>query len=810
MTKITQSVLLFTLLAASGAAWGETYYQQVNDDSGSTSFTGASWAVDSSGTTQNIAEIIASDPDAVFVTARGTGSQYLLRTPTNGDQTFPGKCLQLGDSNKGGTLLLKMGRGNSLTVTNLTLVAGAMANGDSGEQTLLSENTIKVQSTADHPFRFTGGQGRGINVSGGLSSEDDNALLVVDRYSLIKTGSGSSGELSGSFTCTLAGDNKGYNGKWAVDNLNMYGIPTTGLAANAYVSLSIDSADRLGANPETLVTDTVTLKNNGTLAMTGDTLALDNRGLTIDATGGRITRTGDLTISGTISGEGTLDLSGITGTITLDATISGSVSVAIGTKALNTVNFGSNFSWSTTGPFTRNDTEYTVPYVYLKTSMEAKTSYTNPSFWSDNAAASSSYDYYVISGLVMRTTTNWTPACTAAAPETFPGKSLTLVGAADTSRAKIIQKCRCFKVTNLTLGDFSQYQFGGDNNSGQVLTADSTVTITASSGNKAQIDGGDANRESTLGASLSGSGSVAFQKAKSITLTGDNSAFTGEMHLYGDATLKVSNGNQFGGNPASELENGLQLYGTLQITDDATVSQPHRGFYVAGSGTRTISVASDKTFSWSGPFAVPSGSALTKSGDGVLALAGKVAANGTITVSAGSLVFKSGSTLSGGGAITGAVSAEAGATLSFTADDAITFDSSADLTNFSLSTAGLDTATSYTVAKGTTSLPTLTTAQQFAGWSVTADTENTQVVLAYSSTSRTVTLSEETDWSRRQWLAVGRSCRAQPHHRRADAWDWRIADVQFFSRREGLRDRHGRRESMDHFRDIRRERHACH
>lgn len=78
------------------------------------------------------------------------------------------------------------------------------------------------------------------------------------------------------------------------------------------------------------------------------------------------------------------------------------------------------------------------------------------------------------------------------------------------------------------------------------------------------------------------------------------------------------------------------------------------------------------------------------------------------------------------------MSATAGAKLEFSETEALTFTGTADLTNFSIDTTGLDTTKAYTVAKGTTSLPSLTEAQASAGWRVSA--ANGNVVLKARTT----------------------------------------------------------------------------
>ena len=290
--------------------------------------------------------IVADDPEAMFISALGFGAT--LRTSGGAEVTFPGKYLQIGDSACDGALMLKMGGGNSLFVTNLTLVGGVMVNGDGGTQTVKSDSTIQVKSSASRPFYFTGGKDRAITVEAGLES-DATAVAVVNRYSI--GGNVYSEERNNSFTLTLGGNNSGYKGKWIVDNLDKNGATTVEQANGKPIYLSISDASKLGADPDFFVADAVTLKNNGALLVTGDTLALGNRGLTVDSTGGRIVRNGDLTISGSISGTGTLDLTDVNGVLTLNATVADTVTIR---RLIKFTNRGDN---NASSDYYMNDTD---------------------------------------------------------------------------------------------------------------------------------------------------------------------------------------------------------------------------------------------------------------------------------------------------------------------------------------------------------------------------------------------------------------------------------------------------------------------
>lgn len=169
--------------------------------------------------------------------------------------------------------------------------------------------------------------------------------------------------------------------------------------------------------------------------------------------------------------------------------------------------------------------------------------------------------------------------------------------------------------------------------------------------------------------------------------------------------------------------------------------------YLNKNSTFGGNISRDGNFSYS----------LVKVGTGAWTVGGNVDILGTLTAQEGTLILNgtvssavavgANGTLGGSGTISGAVSATSGAALAFTETEALTFTGAADLTGFGLDTASLDTTKTYTVAKGTASLPTLTLAQQEAGWMVLS--QNGDVVLKNSAQtiSSNTALTEDTDWS---------------------------------------------------------------
>ena len=706
MKAIFRTIIDVVAVGCSVGAYAGTYYHTDADAWGTgVGFTDEKWASAGSDVKRTVATIVADDPEAMFISALGFGAT--LRTSGGAEVTFPGKYLQIGDSACDGALMLKMGGGNSLFVTNLTLVGGVMVNGDGGTQTVKSDSTIQVKSSASRPFYFTGGKDRAITVEAGLES-DATAVAVVNRYSI--GGNVYSEERNNSFTLTLGGNNSGYKGKWIVDNLDKNGATTVEQANGKPIYLSISDASKLGADPDFFVADAVTLKNNGALLVTGDTLALGNRGLTVDSTGGRIVRNGDLTISGSISGTGTLDLTDVNGVLTLNATVADTVTIR---RLIKFTNRGDN---NASSDYYMNDTDK----------------------WTNGEKAKPGFGYIVDT----RETENTSLRTSGHSGDNvkFNGDSLTFVGASG-KVARFMHKCPQVEVATLYMNAFSRLELGGCNGTAeQKFKGDIVIGPSSAASDSAAVEfySGDATRWLNLDGRLLGDGAIRMYGMADRPYMGfdftdcDNSGYIGSMRAEGSGiTVRFNAANGIGGSPASAMEKGFVLAtdATVEFTgsDAIMVNQPNRGMFVDASGT--IKTAPDVT--WKGSLAFSATDAvLTKTGSGTLAFEGACGA-GSIAVSEGGLRFVgntaacdvavgANSTLGGNGTISGAVSATAGAKLEFSETEALTFTGTADLTNFSLDTTGLDTAKAYTVAKGTTSLPSLTEAQAIAGWRVSA------------------------------------------------------------------------------------------
>lgn len=713
MKAIFRTIIEVVAVGCSVAAYAGTYYHTNADAWGTgVGFTDAKWASVGSDQNRTVADIVADDPEAMFISALGFGAT--LRTSGGAEVTFPGKYLQIGDSTNDGALMLKMDGGDlkTVSVSNLCLVGGAIVNGVGGTQTIKSNNAIQIDSTASRPFYFTGGKDRAITVEAGFESES-TALVVVNRYSI----GGNADERGNSFTLTLAGNNSGYKGKWVVDNLDKDGLTTEEQANGKPVYLSISGAEKLGANPDSLVADAITLKNNGVLLVTGDTLALGNRGLTVDSTGGRIVRNGDLTISGSISGTGTLDLTDVNGVLTLNATVADTVTIR---RLIKFTNRGDN---NASSDYYMNDTDK----------------------WTNGEKAKPGFGYIVDT----RETENTSLRTSGHSGDNvkFNGDSLTFVGASG-KVARFMHKCPQVEVATLYMNAFSRLELGGCNGTAeQKFKGDIVIGPSSAASDSAAVEfySGDATRWLNLDGRLLGDGAIRMYGMADRPYMGfdftdcDNSGYIGSMRAEGSGiTVRFNAANGLGGSPASAMEKGFVLAtdATVEFTgsDAIMVNQPNRGMFVDASGT--IKTAPDVT--WKGALAFSATDAvLTKTGSGTLAFEGACGA-GSIAVSEGGLRFVgntaacdvavgANSTLGGNGTISGTVSATTGAKLEFTETEALTFTGTADLSNFSIDTTGLDTTKAYTVAKGTTSLPTLTETQRSSGWQVY--TVNGNVVL---------------------------------------------------------------------------------
>ncbi|MCA9234416.1 MAG: autotransporter-associated beta strand repeat-containing protein [Planctomycetales bacterium] len=157
------------------------------------------------------------------------------------------------------------------------------------------------------------------------------------------------------------------------------------------------------------------------------------------------------------------------------------------------------------------------------------------------------------------------------------------------------------------------------NGGGNSLTLSGAATIQATSG------------EHVIGAPILGSAGLKKTGAGTVTLSGAN-AYTGFTSLNAGTLAVSSNGNL--GNAANGLDfngGGLQINGT-------TFTALSRSVTMTGAGTVNVADAANN-LNVTG--AVSGAGALTKTGDGSLALANAAALDGNINVNGGTLVVRS-------------------------------------------------------------------------------------------------------------------------------------------------------------------------
>ena len=167
-------------------------------------------------------------------------------------------------------------------------------------------------------------------------------------------------------------------------------------------------------------------------------------------------------------------------------------------------------------------------------------------------------------------------------------------------------------------------------------------------------------------AKINGEGELRFEPSSNydfdLSLSGDNSGYLGKIIFGRTATHKVSvtiaAADALGGNPASELEDGVRLDNTvMKVTDDVELLASNRRWKIMR--VSSVDVAEGKSFTIPSDIEYVAGGSdapsLEKSGAGVLVLAGAVksaAANTAFSVSAGTLAVKNSHALEGIASVT--------------------------------------------------------------------------------------------------------------------------------------------------------------
>ena len=625
--------LLVSFAACADSVTTNKYYQANNQAWSGSGYAEALWKLNGEG------DLVSPSKGESgyfneYISALGFGRNGLVRSHASGDNEFTGDGLVIGSLDLDGSFMLRYGSGR-LTIDRLTLVRGIITSGAGGE-TLASSNPVVVRSTAASPFYFSIGNGRRITIDGQLYSEDDSAMLIVNRYSLEDKGE-SDNELKGG-AIYLNGDNSAYKGKIKVDYLNYYNKGYTGAASNTNIVLNVNSNNALGGTPEVAMPDALTLANGGTLAVgyttssgapfaPGDGL----RGLTV-TNGGRVSSSSALyfAMPVTSSDESTLFFDCPNQTVTLSATVDGSVSFDCSRAAK--VVFASGFEWTSTGTLTLPDgtvvskgesyTKMVAQISEMGWSSDGSTIYTNGSHWSGGTGVFDNGTLHFLDyGLQCRTP--------GGSPLSFPlSEKLTIVNGTFTL------KSANYTIDNLALCSGAKFDCANDNWTCSVAGA-IEISTSSSSPAKFMVDG-----TCNLTANLSGAGKVLFSQREGTNakhpavfkLGGNNDAFLGMIEIGSTTSVEISDGNQLGGNPSALQENGLVLTdgSTIEFTAGTLtlVEQNNRGLSIEGDGT----VENSAEVVWFGPVSFSEGATLTKKGDGQLVFFASCSA-GTIRLS---------------------------------------------------------------------------------------------------------------------------------------------------------------------------------
>ena len=264
---------------------------------------------------------------------------------------------------------------------------------------------------------------------------------------------------------------------------------------------------------------------------------------------------------------------------------------------------------------------------YSSTAKEYSALYTgNEGYWSNNAFPQSGYDYYAISNML------WY----SGGPASFAGDSLTI------APSKTVRCARSVTVDDLNFGGGGTWMYigaSGGNLRGKVTVWPGAANFSGYNGNPLSIDapiGGDGDLTFTMYTGISKPGI-------SYILAGDNSAFSGKIKIttpvYAGASGKpavpdmengyytkvwIKNGNSLGGAYAGSdgwRAVTLEKQSRLIVTNDITLAEPTRGFFVSRTGY--VSVAEGATLALECPFTM--GGELVKVGGGTLSLGGQLA-----------------------------------------------------------------------------------------------------------------------------------------------------------------------------------------
>lgn len=283
--------------------------------------------------------------------------------------------------------------------------------------------------------------------------------------------------------------------------------------------------------------------------------------------------------------------------------------------------------------------EAASPHYFTDTVSQNPTQHATKN-WSDGMVAHEDGDYLVYAAHAVRM---------ADRPiETFPGKSLTLVGIGS-ERAELALKGKTNVVAKIFAGNRSDISFkaySGTNR--QVLTGSIYATGKFTGGDTLgfRISGSSGKADDTpypskdvrvveVNADISGDADIRLspydQHTMHIVLSGDNRGHVGTVSVipYGQATttLVITNECNIGGNPPSYNANGLRIIdgAHLYVENDVTLDQPNRGLYLQRQAC--FDVAGDATLDVRLPTTYNKGTynsgIVQKNGSGTLKLSGE-------------------------------------------------------------------------------------------------------------------------------------------------------------------------------------------
>ena len=500
--------------------------------------------------------------------------------------------------------------------------------------------------------------GRALTLTNGSGDTLTISSQITGAGGVTKTGAG---------TLTLSGGND-YTGATAVSAGTLATSGTGGIGDSSAVTVASGATLSLGGN-ETIGS----LTGSGAVTLGSNTLSV----------GGDNTNT---TFDGIISGTGALTKSG-TGTLTLTGTnsYSGTTTVGAGTLALNS-SAGTALSDSSAVAVASGAT--------LSLASAAETigtlSGAGTLALGANTLTLSQTSSQTFSGAITGTSSG-NLILNADANST----TLTLSG---TSNSTGFAGGITVTVGTLLVSADSNLGAGTVTLNGGVLrlsttaTVDNAIVIGSSNGTVSVNTG----TTLSLSGAISGSGSLTKAGAGDLTLSGNNSGFSGAFTIN-NGTVTVSHANALGSTTGgTTVADGaaLALSGGITVAENLTLSGSgvsSGGALISASGTNTVSgtvtLNADATVTTTSGLTlsgVVSGAyALTKEGSGSLTLSGSNSYTGATTVSAGTLVAGHANAL---GTTAGSTTVSNGATLAIA--DGITVAEALTVSGSGVSSAG--------------------------------------------------------------------------------------------------------------------------